>query len=50
MTKIKIIISSIFVVFFYTYGHGVEFKGEFIQGHFILAKTSIAKKVLSGIL
>ena len=46
MLKIKIIISSIFIVFLSSYVHSVEFTGKFIQGHFILGKTNQNEKIL----
>jgi murein DD-endopeptidase MepM/ murein hydrolase activator NlpD len=45
MLKIKIIISSIFIVFFSSFAHSLEFTGKFIQGHFILGKTNHNKKI-----
>ena len=46
MIIIKIIISCVFFVFLHTYGHGVEFKGKFIQGHFIIGKTEPGSSIL----
>ena len=44
MLKIKII-SFIFIVFFPTYGHSLEFIGKFTQGHFIIGKTDSNEKI-----
>ena len=46
MLKIKIIIGSIFIFFFYSSGQAVEFKGKFIQGHFIIGKTDPGASIL----
>jgi len=46
MLKIKIIISSIFVFFFYSSTQALEFKGKFIQGHYIIGKTEPGSLIL----
>ena len=46
MLKIKIIISSIFVFFFYSSAQALEFKGKFIQGHYIIGKTEPGSLIL----
>ena len=43
--KIKIIIISLFISFCSTSTFGVEFKGKFIQGHFIIGKTNPSLKI-----
>ena len=46
MTKIKIIITLIYIFFFCSLSQAVEFNGKFIQGHFIIGKTSPNTKIL----
>ena len=46
MLKIKIIISSFFIILFSSKVHSLEFTGKFIQGHFILGKTESNSKIL----
>ena len=43
--KIKIIIISLFLSFCSTSSFSVEFKGKFIQGHFIIGKTNANSKI-----
>ena len=44
----KIIYKLLLIVIFFssTHSHAVEFKGKFIQGHFIIGKTEPGSKIL----
>ena len=42
----KIIKFTLIIIFFFTKLSAIEFKGEFIQGHFILGKTEPGQKIL----
>jgi murein DD-endopeptidase MepM/ murein hydrolase activator NlpD len=46
MTKIKILINFFLIIVFSTPVFSIEFKGKFIQGHYLLGKTDNNSKIL----